>query len=182
LLPWAFRPIARGRDRAIDIYLTGRKIIKAKEADPMGKKTLALLLALAFLGCAKAQTARIDPAKMVQHFKGSVFEATDKGSCTTELIIRPNPPVVGRNSADLIIHDIRGEEAVDIEGLDVTATPYMPGTARPSPDKVAVKDAGRGLYILENLNYDMPGKWELKLELSGPGLTDSVVLELPEVR
>lgn len=159
-----------------------RTYIKAKEVDPMTKKILALLLALAFLGCAKAQTAGMDPAKMVQHFKGSIFKATDKGSCTTELIIRPNPPVTGKNSADLIIHDIRGDEAVDVAGLDVIATAYMTETGTPSPDKVTVKDAGRGLYILENLNYNMPGKWALKLQLSGPGLADTVVLDLPEVK
>lgn len=146
----------------------------------MTKRILALLLALAFIGCASMETAKkkkYEP-EMVQHFKGSIFTATDTGYYTAELIIRPRPPVVGKNSADLIIHDWK---AHDIEGLGITVTPYMAEKGTPSPDKVTVKDAGRGLYILENLNYNMPGQWELRLDIRGPE-DDTVVLKLPEVK
>jgi hypothetical protein len=57
----------------------------------------------------------------------------------------------------------------------------MADKGTPSPDKVTVKDAGRGLYILENLNYHMPGQWELRLDIKGPE-DDTVVLQLPEVK
>jgi hypothetical protein len=45
-----------------------------------------------------------------------------------------------------------------------------------------VKDAGRGLYIIENINFSEPGQWEMKLTIKGPYKKDTVVLSLPEVK
>lgn len=144
------------------------------------RKLLAVIFALAFIGC--AQTTVKAPKKyepeMVQHFKGSIFTATDTGYYTAELIIRPNPPVMGVNKADLIIHDYRAQ---DIEGLDISITAYMPDTGTASPETCIVKDVGRGLYAVENLHYHKPGAWELKVQIKGPQ-DDTVVLKLPEVK
>jgi len=143
---------------------------------------LVPVLALVFSGCAapgsKAASAKkMYEPKMVQHYKGSVFEATDKGYYTAELIPRPKEPVVGKNDADLIIHDYK---ATDIPGLRIEVTPFMPGKDVTSPDKPVVEDAGRGLYFIKNLHYTEPGNWSLKIAISGPE-DDKVVLELPEV-
>jgi len=140
------------------------------------KKALVLFIAMSLLGCA-AGPRKYTP-EMVQHFKGSIFKATETGYYTAELIIRPNPPVVGNNAADLIIHDYR---AHDITGLDITITPFLADEGEASPKAPFIRDAGRGLYLIENLYYHRPGRFSLRVEIRGPK-DDSVVLPLPEIK
>lgn len=116
---------------------------------------------------------------MVQHIKGSVFKATDTGYYTAELVMKPKQPIVGDNKAQLIIHDY---EATDIPGLKITVIPYHPAKGIQSKETPKVKDAGRGLYLIENIHFSEPGTWELKLTIKGPYKDDTVVLPLPEVK
>ncbi len=137
------------------------------------KKSILLIVTLYLLSCATTYTP-----KMVQHIKGSVFKATDHGYYTTELVMRPKQPVVGKNKADLIIHDY---EATDTPGLNITAIPYLTNKGITSKEKPIVKDAGRGLYLIENIYFHTHGKWELRLKIRGPEMDDTVVLPLPEI-
>jgi hypothetical protein len=116
---------------------------------------------------------------MVQHIKGSSFKATDTGYYTAELVMKPKQPTVGLNKAQLIIHDY---EATDIPGLKITVTPSLPGKGIQAKEEPAVKDAGRGLYLIENISFSEPGKWELKLMIKGPYKDDTVILQIPEVK
>jgi hypothetical protein len=50
-----------------------------------------------------------------------------------------------------------------------------------SSKKPVLKDAKKGLYKVENLFYDSPGMWNLKLEIRGSSVSDVVVLSLPQV-
>lgn len=146
----------------------------------MRDKIFLISVVVLFLGCATTPPGeKTYKPEMVQHIKGSVFEATDRGYYTTELVIKPSPPVLGDNKAQLIIHDYK---ATDIPGLDITAIPYLPEKDIQSGKTVKVSDAGRGLYLLENIYFPEPGKWQLKLTVSGPKMTDTVVLDLPEVK
>jgi hypothetical protein len=140
----------------------------------MLRKITILFLVAGFLGCATAKK----PMKMVQHIKGSVFEATDRGYYTTELVMKPKQPLLGKNKAHLIIHDY---EARDIPGLKITASISHSEKEIQSKVKPTVKDAGRGLYIIENIDFPEPGMWKMKLEIKGD-LYDSVLLSLPEVK
>ncbi|MEW6109698.1 MAG: FixH family protein [Nitrospirota bacterium] len=139
----------------------------------MMKKIALFVFLIALTGCSVKYTP-----KMVQHIKGSVFKATDRGYYTAELVMKPDPPLVGKNSAHLIIHDY---EADDITGLNITVIPFMPEKGIQSNEKPVVKDAGRGLYIIENIYFRIPGMWELRLKISGPYMVDTVVLPLPEI-
>lgn len=145
----------------------------------MKAKIFLIVLSLTILGCATNSTkGKVYKPEMVQHIKGSVFEATDKGYYTTELVIKPSPPVVGDNKAQLIIHDYK---ATDIPGLDINVVPYLPEKGLESSEKVKVYDAGRGLYLLDNIHFPEPGKWQLKLTISGQEMTDTVILDIPAV-
>lgn len=145
----------------------------------MPYRILLIALAVLFVACAgQTKETKTYKPQMVQHIKGSVFKATDRGYYTTELVIKPSPPVVGDNKAQLIIHDYK---ATDIPGLDITVVPYLPAKDMESSGKVKVFDAGRGLYLLDDINFSEPGKWQLKLTISGPKMTDTVVLDIPEV-
>jgi hypothetical protein len=139
----------------------------------MAKRSLVIIMFL-ILGC----TVKYTP-KMVQHIKGSIFKATDTGYYTTELVMKPKQPIVGQNSARLIIHNY---EAEDIPGLWIHVTPYLPAKEIQSEEKPKVTDAGRGLYLIENIYFPVPGNWELRLKITSPeGVVDRVTLSLPEV-
>ena len=148
----------------------------------MIKKALTCLtlvaLVFAFVGCVPPGGKKYRP-EMVQHFYGSVFDATETGYYTAEVILRPNPPVVGRTKADLIIHDFRAE---DRGGLDIQAELHMADTGEPAPEMPTVKEVRgphRGLYEI-SIYFPQPGDYELKLIIDGPAL-DSVVLQIPTV-
>lgn len=140
----------------------------------MLKKILSLAAAVILAGCATTYTPKMD-----QHIKGSAFKATDTGYYTAELVMKPNPPVVGINAAQLIIHDY---EATDIPGLKITFTPHLPSKNLQPKEVPKVTDAGLGLYLIENIHFPQPGAWEIKLKIKGPYKTDTVVLQIPEVK
>jgi len=140
----------------------------------MLKKLLLLTAFFMVAGCA----VKYRP-EMVQHIKGSVFKATETGYYTAELVMKPMHPTVGTNRAHLIIHNYEGE---DIPGLRIYVTPYLPSKDIEPEVKPTVKDAGRGLYIIENINLTEAGVWELRLKIYGEEMSDSVVLTLPECR
>ena len=117
--------------------------------------------------------------KLFQHFEGSLFGPCIRGCFTVEVILKPNPPIVGRNAADVIIHDYR---AMDIGGADVEFVPWMAEEGRPSPETPTIKDTKIGLYVIENIVLDRPGKWTYRIRISHGGLADSIELALPEVR
>ena len=142
---------------------------------------ILIVVGLALTGCktTNASGQKMYKPELVQHIRGSSFKATERGYYTAELVTKPKPPIVGENSAQLIIHDYK---ATDRGGLTITATPYLPAKDMTSESPVSVKDAGRGLYLLEGIKITEPGKWQMKLTISGPEETDSVVLDLPKVK
>jgi hypothetical protein len=146
-----------------------------------GKLLLPLFVALALAACA-APTAppgeKTYKPKLMQHFEGTLFSSTERGAYTVELVCKPFPPVVGKNAADLIIHDYR---ARDIGGAEVEFVPWMPGEERASPESPAIKDTKIGLYVVENIVLDRPGKWVYRIRISHEGLEDSIVVRLPEL-
>ncbi|RMG74070.1 MAG: hypothetical protein D6710_02160 [Nitrospirae bacterium] len=117
--------------------------------------------------------------KLVQHIRGSSFSATEHGYYTAELVMKPKHPHVGVNRAHLIIHNY---DAVDMPGLRVYVEPYLPSKNLTSPEKPRVKDAGRGLYIIDNIVFPEPGDWVLKISIYGEEFSDRVTLKIPPVR
>ena len=146
----------------------------------MLKKILLIIIGLFITGCATDYKADAPKeTKQVQHIPGSVFQVTENGFYTTELVLKPKNPVVGKSKGHLIIHDY---EAVDTPGLDITATLFMPETGAVSKEAPTFKDVERGLYIVDNIFFNEPGKWELKMNIKGQRFSDTVVLQLPEVK
>lgn len=139
----------------------------------MVKKALCIALIAFVVGCTVTYTP-----ELVQHIKGSSFKATDTGYYTAELVMKPKQPIVGMNKAHLIIHNY---EAVDIPGLRIIATPYLPSKGIKSGN-AEVEDSGRGLYILEDVNLSEPGIWHMQLKIYGDEMSDKVSLVIPEVK
>ncbi len=140
----------------------------------MKKAAVVLMCSLIFAGCASTYTP-----KLVQHIRGSSFKPTHTGYYTAELVMKPKQPKVGINKAHLIIHDY---EATDIPGLTIKAVPVHTEKGTISKTTPTVKDAGRGLYIIENISLPEPGMWEIQIYIKGDFKNDSVELPIPEVK
>ncbi len=134
---------------------------------------ITIVLTILFFSC----SPKYSP-KLVQHIRGSSFSATEHGYYTTELVMKPKHPRVGVNKAHLIIHDYDGS---DKPGLRIYIEPYLPSKDITSPEKPIVKDAGRGLYIIDNIVFPEPGDWVLKIRIYGEELSDRVTLKIPAV-
>jgi hypothetical protein len=147
----------------------------------MAKKILVIIVSLIVTGC--AMDYQMKPPRetiMNQHIPVSVFDKTEQGFYTAELVLKPRRnPIVGKGRGHLIIHN---HEAVDTPGLDIIATLYMSETGVESSQKPVVSGGRKGLYKVENLFYDSPGMWALELEIRGRRASDVVVLSLPEVK
>jgi len=146
----------------------------------VNKIVISVIVGLALTGC--AMNYKMKPPSetiMDQHIPGSVFDKTEQGFYTTELVLKPRHPVVGEGRGYIIIHN---HEAVDTPGLDVTATLYRKDTGEKSSIQPVVKGERKGLYRVNNLYYESPGIWILKLEITGYQASDVVSLTLPEVK
>lgn len=139
----------------------------------MRTRSLILLSAFLIFSC----TVTYKP-ELVQHIKGSSFKPTQTGYYTAELVFKSDPPVVGANQANLIIHNYK---AHDIPGLTITVTPVLPGSTVSSSSTPSVKDAGRGLYVIDDIRFPVPGDWKLALKIEGPDMNDVVTLDIPAV-
>lgn len=139
----------------------------------MLKRLSAVCVLLIVAGCAVTYNP-----KLVQHIKGSSFKPTSTGYYTAELVMKPEQPAVGMNEAQLIIHNYL---ARDIPGLDIFVTPRLRDASMESPTIPTVKDAGRGLYLIHNIDFPKAGEWVLDIEINGPDKNDSVTLGIPEV-
>ncbi len=144
------------------------------------RKLMILLAVILLAGCMTDYKMK-PPAETImdQHIPGSVFDKTEQGFFTAELVLKPRQPVVGAGRGHLIVHNY---EAVDTPGLDISAKLYMPSTGVESSRQPVVKGVRHGLYKVDNLYYDVPGEWVLRLEIKGYRVSDNVVLKLPEVK
>jgi hypothetical protein len=88
-----------------------------------------------------------------------------KGVVKIEVVMTPNPPVRGSNSARATIMSMDG---VPEDGLTVTVRPWMPSMGHGTSVTPTVTPLGGGVYQLDDLDLFMPGRWELRMTLTGP--------------
>lgn len=136
------------------------------------------ILAFSVLSCSlRKETAIQDRGehshKITKHHKSSLFTLSEKGFFGIELVPGGDEFVVGDNAAEVIIHD---DNDKDVWGADIKIEPWMPVHNHGLPDDVAVVEKGRGIYLMENLNLPMDGRWELRIEVSKNGRIDSGVI------
>ena len=82
----------------------------------------------------------------------------------------PQPPQRGLGSAQLTITDANGVPASD---LVLAVTPWMPDMGHGSSVKPTVTAKGGGVYLVEDLYFFMPGRWQLRTHLEGGSPDDA---------
>src|SRR3954468_14520743 len=96
---------------------------------------------------------------------------TDDGALHVAIRTSPSqPPPRGTCAVELTIPDATGAPR---DGLVLDVVPWMPAHGHGASAKPAITARGGGKYVLSDVNFFMPGDWELRTTVSGP-LTDHV--------
>jgi hypothetical protein len=114
--------------------------------------TIAVLV-----GCSSSGTSSPPSAD----FPGDAYVVlpTDSGRMRVEVRTAPDqPPARGVVSVQLSIMTPSG---TPIDGLRIDAVPWMPSMGHGASIKPSVSAAGQGRYVLANVDFFMPGQWEL---------------------
>jgi hypothetical protein len=117
-------------------------------------------------------------AQFTQHYDQSLFEITQQGLYSVEMMLKHDTLMVGMNELDVIVHD---QNDKDVAGADIVITPWMPSMNHGVMEKPVVTERGGGSYSAENVAVSMPGAWELRVAITKDGLTDTAVFDFPEV-
>jgi hypothetical protein len=76
----------------------------------------------------------------------------------------PGPPIKGNN--DWVIEVGDATTSAPLDGLTVTAVPFMPDHGHGTPIKVAITPTGQGTYKLSPVNLFMAGLWQVTINLT----------------
>jgi hypothetical protein len=100
---------------------------------------------------------------------------SDDGALVIEIRTAPSqPPQRGITDAELRVSDGAGNPVSD---LDVDVEPWMVDMGHGAPTDPVVAAEGGGRYTASNVNFFMPGRWELRMTFGG-GLVDRAAVEL----
>jgi hypothetical protein len=91
---------------------------------------------------------------------------SQSGAFTVEVRTAPDqPPIRELTSVELRIQDASGAPA---EGLTLTVLPWMPEMGHGASITPTVTDEGGGRYVVSDVEWVMPGAWELRTSIA-PG-------------
>jgi hypothetical protein len=125
-------------------------------------KPIVLAWVLAMLGC--SSSAEIGASGFPS--EPLMTLPSDSGNLRIEVRTSPQqPPSRGLLSVQLVIRDAMTN--APRPGFTVQAVPWMPAHAHGASLQPSVAEAAPGIYILTNVDFFMPGTWELRTSLSG---------------
>lgn len=103
--------------------------------------------------------------------------ATRGGHFSTSVEPVDTPMAVGITGPWLVT--VRDRARKPVRGCSVALDGWMPahGHGLPTAPRMT-RELGQGVYLIEGMRLSMPGVWELRLQVSGCGETDTAVFPL----
>ena len=89
----------------------------------------------------------------------------------------PEQPGLGDNILTLIIRDGKSKRIVE-ENLFIEVVPWMALHEHGTKVAAVVSSQGGGKYLVEKVNFTMPGPWEVHLRISRGTVEDTAVFEV----
>lgn len=129
---------------------------------------LRLILFLAATGIGTGCSSASAPSGDAATFSDAPFATitSDNGQLVFDMRAAPDPtPARGVDSIELTVRRAAGASA---DGLVIDAVPWMPAMGHGASVRPTVEAKGDGKYVLTNVNFFMPGQWQLRLTFSGP--------------
>lgn len=118
-----------------------------------------------------------DNPKFTKHFNESLFNITDKGLFSVEILLDDREyPKMGKDVIGLVLHN---QYDKDVEGAIIKIS-VMPGDQTGAVVPV-IKERGDGLYTVSNINLKKGGKWELRIGVKKAAVEDSASFIFPDV-
>ena len=154
------------------------------------KKLIVLVLGLMIVGCVTTPGPEsVGPASggkathkhgaFTKHYESSLFEVSRNGLYSVEMVLGAPGLLTGVNALDIIVHDNTDH---DVVGAEISVTPWMPMMGHGTYEPPVVTEKGGGLYSVENVILVMSGLWELRVNISKDGVTDTAVFSFPDVQ
>jgi len=94
---------------------------------------------------------------------------------TVEAITKPIR--VGRNTFKMMIADRKTGKPVG-EKLAIEVIPWMPKHEHGVAEIPVIKELAKGVYIIEGVNFSMPGDWEVYIKIKKNGKEDTGVFDV----
>lgn len=85
----------------------------------------------------------------------------------------PDPPVLGRNALGIRLKDASGTV---LTGAEIEVEPWMPSHGHGASVTPVVKELGSGAYHATELDFAMPGHWEIQIDVAARSVQDSFTL------
>ncbi len=113
-----------------------------------------------------------------KHFNDSLFDLTERSEFSVEILLDQKEYKIGENVIGIVIHNSRNQ---DVENASLTIDYRNMDTGQPSAPGAVVKEKGRGLYTVSNLDLSKEGRWKLTVTVRKDGLDDSAQFLFPDV-
>jgi YtkA-like protein len=103
---------------------------------------------------------------------------TSSGQLTIDLRWSPLVPAKGIDAAELTFHDGAGNL---VDGLTVTAVPWMPAHGHGTSVNPVMMSTGPGVQVATPVYFYMSGEWQLRVTIAGTTEDDTAVatVEIP---
>lgn len=134
-----------------------------------------LLASVVVVGCGSVDAA---PGEIAFPPEPLATLTTEGGRWQVAVRTSPQPPIKGLDAVQLQITDSDGAA---VDGLIVTAVPWMAAHGHGTSARTQVAAQGMGIYQVANVYLYMDGQWELRSTLASDVATDSVtpVFDVP---
>jgi hypothetical protein len=146
----------------------------------MKKTVIFVFFIFVVLGivCFQYSAHSTDKSKFSKHFNESLFNITDQGYFSVEILLdNKEYAKLGKGVIGIVIHN---QYDKDVAGVDVELTSVMPD-GQVNTETPTIKDKGNGLYTVSNINLNKEEQWELKINLKKKKLKDSTSFLFPNV-
>lgn len=90
---------------------------------------------------------------------------TMSGQLHVEVRTLPQPPSRGLNTMELAIRDASGAPSA---GLTISVVPWMTSMGHGASVTPTATETAPGSYVVTDVDFAMPGTWEMRTTLSGP--------------
>jgi hypothetical protein len=139
---------------------------------------IAALATFASIGLAACGTDESTPASPPLSFSGPPAQTvtTESGQLTIDVRWSPAVPVVGIDAAELTVRDTAGNL---VDGLTVSAVPWMPAHAHGTSVNPVTTSTEAGVHIATPVYLFMSGSWQLRMTIAGA--TDDSAIATVEI-
>jgi YtkA-like protein len=124
---------------------------------------LRALIAISLFGCSASNAPSGPPT-----FTADALVTTTGTSGVLSVAVRTSPQPPPRGTVPVQLSVTRTSDATPVDGLMLQVRPWMPAHDHGSSIVPTVADQGQGKYLVTNVDFFMPGHWELQTSISGP--------------